>query len=71
MDPITRAVAKYISDKGISILNLTEKSGLSYKAVYPSLCSNPTRCLRAEEFMKVCSFLDVPAENFWNECQAS
>lgn len=66
MDRVTTAVAQYIREKGIAVTNLAERTGIPYGAVYPSLCANPTRKLRACEFMEICRFLGVPPENFWN-----
>lgn len=66
MDVVTVAVANYIQAKGIAVTGVAEKTGLKYGAIYPSLCPNPTRKLRAYELMVICSFLGVEPERFWN-----
>lgn len=65
MDQVTMAVAQYVRDKGIAVTSLAEKTGIPYGVVYPSLCANPTRKLRAYEFMQICGFLGVHPEDFW------
>ena len=65
MDHITAAVSQYIQEKGISVLHIAEKTGLRYGAIYPSLCPNPTRKLRADELMRICAFLDMEPNKFW------
>lgn len=67
MDMITAAVAEYVKEKGIAVTGIAEKTGLPYGAIYPSLCPAPTRKLRADEFMRICLFLEVPPEQFWNK----
>lgn len=65
MDGVTTEIAEYVRKKGIVVSTLAEKSGLSYGAIYPSLCQSPTRKLRADEFMRICAFLDVDPCKFW------
>lgn len=64
MDNVTTAVARYIQSKGIAVTTLAASTGLPYGAIYPSLCQNPTRKLRADEFMRICAFLDADPQKF-------
>lgn len=64
MDNLTNRVAQYVRDKGISVVRIAERTGLPYGSIYPSLCANPTRSLRADEFMRICAFLDIDPEKF-------
>lgn len=64
MDGITHAVAKYVKDKGIAISTISEKTGISCGVLYPSLRDKPARRLRADEFMSICSFLDIDPRKF-------
>lgn len=56
MDCATRAVAKYIREKGYSLLKMSEKTGIPYGRLYP--CVSAKRSLRADEFLAVCKFLE-------------
>lgn len=64
MDGVTMALAAYVRERGITVTTLADKTGLSYGAIYPSLCQSPTRKLRADEFMRICNFLDVDPLKF-------
>ena len=65
MDGATKLVSDYISEKGISITAVSEKTGISYNVLYPSLCKNPSRKLRGDELLAVCCFLDVDPRDFY------
>ena len=68
MDAITQSVARYIEEKGVSVRNLSEKTGISYSALYDSLLNKGRgRELRAWEFMAICRFLEKKAEDFMEE----
>lgn len=64
MDGVTQAVAKYVKDKGIAVSTISEKTGISCGVLYPSLRDEPGRKLRADEFMSICSFLDIDPWKF-------
>lgn len=64
MDGITQAVARYVKEKGIAVSTISEKTGISCGALYPSLRDEPGRKLRADEFMSICSFLDIDPRKF-------
>lgn len=64
MDAVTTAVAKYIKEKGIAVSAIIKSTGLTPNAIYPSLCDDPKRKLRADEFMKICAFLEVDPRKF-------
>ncbi|RKJ52617.1 hypothetical protein D7Y09_13990 [bacterium 1XD42-1] len=42
-----------------------KKTGITGGVLYKSIHENPTRKLRADEFMKICAFLDVDPRQFW------
>lgn len=71
MDGVTLAVAKYVRNKGIAISTISEKTGISCGVLYPSLRVEPARRLRADEFMSICSFLDVDPRKFTAETRSS
>ena len=64
MDGVTQAVVKYIKEKGIAVSTIAEKTGFSCGVLYPSLREEPSRRLRADEFMSICTFLDVDPRKF-------
>ena len=61
---VTKNVSTYIQEKGISVLRMCEKTGLSYKRIQPSLSRNCNRELRAEEFMTICRYIGVDPKEF-------
>ena len=64
MDNVTVKVAEYVQEKGISISTIAEKINISYGALYLSLRKNPTRKLRGDELLAICSFLGVDPRSF-------
>ncbi len=65
IDNVTLAVAKYFKERGILVSTAAEKTGITGSILYKSIQDNPTRRLRADEFMKLCAFLDVDPHRFW------
>ena len=65
VDNVTLTVARYFKEKGILVSTASEKTGISANVLYSSVCEKPTRKLRADEFMKICVFLDVDPHRFW------
>ena len=63
MVDITKEVAAY--GKGIRIKSLSCATGISYAVLQP--CFSGKRKLRADEFLKICVFLEVPADRFMQE----
>lgn len=61
---ITKNVSDYIQEKGISVLRMCEKTGLSYKRIQPSLSTSGNRELRAGEFMTICQYIGVDPKVF-------
>lgn len=61
---VTERVSAYIQEKGISVLKMCEKTGMSYKRIQPSLTKNGQRELRAEEFMTICHYIGVDPRVF-------
>ncbi len=63
MDRLTMSVSDYIKDKGIQISKLSERTQIPYGVLHP--CISGRRNLRAEEFLKICDFLEVDPKRFW------
>ena len=55
---ITKRIANYIKNKGISVAKISEVTGIGYQKLYRSL-NGESRELRADELLLVCRFLDV------------
>ena len=64
-DNVTLAVSNYYKEKGMMVSTVAEKTGSAGGALYKSIHENPTRKLRADEFMKICAFLDIDPRQFW------
>jgi len=64
MDGTTQSVARYIKEKGVAVSAISEKTGIPCSVLYPSLRENSTRKLRTDEFMSICSFLDIDPWKF-------
>ena len=65
MQDVTKLVSQYVKDKGVSILALSEGTGIAYNPLRSSMTA--TRKLRADEFLTICDFLEVPPERFWKD----
>ena len=65
LDGSTKLVSQYVSDKGVSISAIADKTNIPYNALYPSLCRNPTRKLRGDELLAICQFLEVDPMRFY------
>ena len=60
MDKSTQIISEYVSEKGINLSNLSNKTGIPYEAVYASLANkNRDRDLRGDELIAICGFLDL------------
>ena len=55
----TKKLAEYLNRRGISIAAILKATGLSKQPLYMSLGSGRGRELRADEFLKICAFLEV------------
>lgn len=64
MSDVTKNVSEYVKEKGISIRTLSDGSGVSYNPLYSSITGK--RKLRADEFLSICDFLEVPPDKFWD-----
>ena len=62
MDFATKELSKHIKNKGIKLAKISSATGLSYYVVTASLSGE--RPLRAEEFLKICQFLNVDPNQF-------
>ena len=54
---IEQAIAREISERGIRISAVSEKTGIRYSLLQPSLKGR--RELRADELLAVCAFLNM------------
>ena len=64
---VTKAIANYINDKGISLKRVSEATGIPYNPICSSLGADGTRKprkLRGDELLKVCNFLEVNPMRF-------
>ena len=65
MTDVTKAVSEYIRDKGITISTISQKTGISYGVLHSSLCKKAKRKLRADEYLKICYFLEIDPLRFF------
>lgn len=62
---VTRNIAKYISDMGINLSELSRKSGVAYSSLYDSLGKEGRgRELRANELADICFVLRINPMDF-------
>lgn len=67
MSRVTEKVAKYVMEKGINLAKLSRETKIPYQSLYVSLTENSRgRELRADEFLRICRFLDVDPMRFWD-----
>ena len=55
-DHATKAIAAFVSDRGIALTAIAGGTGIAYHAICDSL-GKKTRTLRADEFLAVCRFI--------------
>ena len=58
MDYATVTLSQYIREKGIQISTISEKTGIPYGQLWPSLSPGGSRKLRADEFLQICGFIN-------------
>ncbi len=61
MDAIRDFIVDYISSHGIKQTYISEKTGISKAAISSMLMGK--RKILADEFISICSVLDIPQEN--------
>lgn len=59
MQSVTNNVRDYIKDRGITVTRIAEATGVNYQKLCRSFDDNFARELNADEFLKVCRFLEV------------
>lgn len=60
MGRVTANVAKYVTEKGINIAKMARETQIPYQSLYVSLMGkNRNRELRADEFLRICQFLEI------------
>lgn len=68
MDEPTRKLGKYVRETGISVVKISEQTGISYTALYDSLLhKGRDRDLRIGEFFSICKFLERDPMDFIDE----
>lgn len=60
---IVERIKAYVDEKGIKQVAIASATGMSKVAVSETL--NGNRTLTAEEFVRICDFLEVPCERFF------
>ena len=60
----TKALSKYLDEKGIAITTISKATGCTLNVLYPSLKKGGTRPLRADEYLKICKFIEVEPFRF-------
>jgi len=61
---VTKNVAQYVRDKGISVVKMTSETGLPYQPIQRSLSANSDRDLRADELIAICHFINKNPNDF-------
>lgn len=62
---VTKNIAKYISDIGVNLSELSRKSGVPYSSLYASVGDDKrNRDLRADELTDICLVLRVNPMDF-------
>jgi len=65
---VTKNLASYIKEKGFNISEMSRRTGISYTALYGSLCDpKRDRDLRAEELTAICEFIGKNPMDFADE----
>lgn len=62
---IAEQIKSYIEEKGIKQIAIANGTGISKAAISSSL--NGKRTLTAEELVRICRFLEVPCERFFDQ----
>lgn len=71
MPSVSKSVFTHLRSKGISVAAVARGTGIPYKRLVSSLSPASTRELQADEFFRVCEFLEVKPENFWSLAKKS
>lgn len=61
---VTKNLAIYIKEKGVSISRISEATGVSYQVLCNCFDENKPRQLKADELLLVCRFLEVDPYTF-------
>ena len=64
MSSVTTEISEYVRNKGINISRMARETGIPYNCLHASLgMSDRERELRADEFIKVCKYLEIDPMN--------
>jgi transcriptional regulator with XRE-family HTH domain len=69
MPNVTKEIANYIKEQGITVSTIARHTGLSRNVLHNSISGK--RKLRADEFLLICKFLKTPPEDFFKPDKAS
>ena len=64
---VTKKIGDYIKEKGISIVKISEKTGVSYQILCRCFSKKSTRELEADELLLVCRYLEVNPFDFMDD----
>ena len=62
MESVQKQIAKYIDNKGITIMHISQKTGITYELLRLSLKSN--RKMSADVFVNVCRCIGLELKDF-------
>ena len=62
MESVQNQIAKYIDNKGITIMHISQKTGITYELLRLSLKAN--RKMSADEFANVCRCVGLELKDF-------
>ncbi len=65
MDHTTKALSRYISERGVQMSTISEATKIPYASLWGSLSKNGSRPLRADEFLAVCHFIGKSPFDFF------
>lgn len=70
MSKVTDRMSAYIRSRHVNVMAMSRATRIPYGQLYASLCeSNRKRPLRDDEFLKVCSYLEVDPYCFGDQLQ--
>jgi hypothetical protein len=69
VESVQKQIAKYIDNKGITIMHISQKTGITYELLRLSLKAN--RKMSADEFVNVCRCIGLELKDFDIDAEAS
>ncbi len=71
MDYTTKALSRYISERGVQMSTISAATKIPYASLWGSLSKSGSRPLRADEFLAVCQFIGKSPFDFFTEINES